>query len=230
MISGLPQHERNRGLSIVSIWTASFVSGNLSHLCRRTWTLTAGTCVFMREPECLVSFSMSPCVCTVVCVVCVIHCEVLCTLPPYTGGVFVQTAPMFAQGWHDDWAGWPGHCLSETQDRPKCSSSSVWRPVHHRQHQTSGKHTIHRLSYLMCSLEKTICRCAILCRAICLARPREQVFADVGFPLDMHLLCVWERTKATRQHGAFMPNMICISPFKMWIHLSRVPFIMSKTP
>lgn len=61
--------------------------------------------------ECLMSFCVSPYVCTVVCVVCVIHCEVLCTLPPCAGGVFVQTAPMFAQGCHDDWAGWPGTLL-----------------------------------------------------------------------------------------------------------------------
>lgn len=48
--------------------------------------------------EYLMGFYVSLYVCAVVCVVSVIHCEVLCTMPLCTEGVFVQTAPMFAQG------------------------------------------------------------------------------------------------------------------------------------
>ena len=125
MISGLPQLDRNRlgvflrfGLHVVLFLGSSPVYvGGLG-------PSEQGVCVFVGERlvcECLMSFCVSPYVCTVVCVVGVIHCEVLCTLPPCSGGVFVQTAPMFAQGCHDDWAGWLRHCSSGTQDRPKCS-------------------------------------------------------------------------------------------------------------
>lgn len=94
----------------------SIVSGISSRLCRRIWTLSAGDCVFVGERFVCVWVSygflrVTICLHSSLCCVCEILCEVLCTLPPCTGGVFVQTAPMFALGCHDDWVGWLARAL-----------------------------------------------------------------------------------------------------------------------